>query len=191
MGRPREFDEQRVIQSARETFWANGVAATSVSDLSEATGISVGSLYKAFDSKAEVCHRALDDYLDVALDFTAGLLSNGETPLDSLNQLFDAMAERASDDSPTRGCYAVAMAGELAETDAAVRERLRVHDRRVRGLIADRLRLGVAAGQFDCDPEVGARMLATTINGVQVEARKGITYDEARSVLGLALKAIT
>ncbi len=70
MGRPREFDEKVVVAKARDAFWANGISATSISDLGDATGLSVGSIYKAFDSKDGLCFRTLDDYLDGAGNYS-------------------------------------------------------------------------------------------------------------------------
>ena len=55
MARPREFDETEVVDLARNAFWSHGVAATSITALSEATGLSVGSIYKAFKSKDALC----------------------------------------------------------------------------------------------------------------------------------------
>ena len=37
MGRPREFDEEVVLQRALEAFWTHGYGATSMADLTEAT----------------------------------------------------------------------------------------------------------------------------------------------------------
>ncbi|MDJ0768992.1 MAG: TetR/AcrR family transcriptional regulator [Ilumatobacter sp.] len=190
MGRPREFDEEQVVDLARDAFWANGIAATSISDLSEATGLSVGSIYKAFENKAALCHRTLDTYLDEGLAATIDVLESGPTPLDGINAYLDVVATRAGDRSPTRGCYAVGVAMELAATDEPVRRRLRAHDRKLRAAVRRALANAVADGQLDCDPERGARLLTTAVNGVQVEARKGIRRDEARDILDMALSAL-
>ena len=48
MARPRTFDEQEVVAAARDEFWERGYAATSVDDLTAATGLGKGSLYGAF-----------------------------------------------------------------------------------------------------------------------------------------------
>ena len=62
MARPRKFDEGAVVGAAREQFWDGGYAATSVDDLTAATGLGKGSLYGAFGDKHALFLRALDDY---------------------------------------------------------------------------------------------------------------------------------
>ncbi|MFV1989147.1 MAG: TetR/AcrR family transcriptional regulator [Acidimicrobiales bacterium] len=190
MARPREFDESEVLASARNAFWANGITNTSVHDLSEATGLSTGSIYKAFSSKEELSHRTLADYAEQAQENVSALLESGDTPLAGLEAWLEAMAQNASDKSPTRGCYAVMCATELAETDPWIRDRLRRLDKAQRGHVAQIINNANNQGELNCDPKAGADFLATTVNGLQVESRKGIGLDEARSILALALNAL-
>lgn len=54
MGRPREFDEERVLTQARTLFAAQGYNGTSIDELVKSTGLLRGSLYKAFGSKRNI-----------------------------------------------------------------------------------------------------------------------------------------
>ncbi len=191
VGRPREFDEATVVAAARDAFWSGGVAATSISDLSEVTGLSAGSLYKAFGSKAGLTHRTLQDYLEQSYAQTERLLDEAPSGLAGLRAWLDVAAAAASDCGPTRGCYAVVCAVELAERDELARERLRQHDDRLRALVASAVRRAVSEGELDVDPVAGARLLLTTVVGLQVDARKGVSAATARSTLDLALRALT
>jgi TetR/AcrR family transcriptional regulator, transcriptional repressor for nem operon len=190
MGRPREFDEDEAVAAARAAFWSGGVNATSISDLAFATGLSVGSIYKAFGSKAELCHRTLDDYLDAGLASASALLDSAESAIDGVAAWLGSMAEQAGRSDDLRGCYAVLCATELAAHDEEARTRLRLHDERLRGRVADALRSAVAAGDLECDPVIGAQLLCATVNGVQVEARKGIDRAVAHRILRLALDGL-
>lgn len=190
MARPREFAEDVVVAKARDAFWANGVAATSISDLNEATGLSVGSIYKAFGSKAGLFHLTLDDYLDGLIEAVEGALDSGRTPVEGIEAWFALVAAQASGDSATRGCYAVNCTTELAERDPEVRTRLQEHDHRLRARVAGTLRAGVAAGELSADPDLGARLLCTIVNGLHLESRKGVTLADAEATLALALRAL-
>lgn len=190
MARPREFDEADVVGRARDAFWEHGVSATSISQLSDSTGLSVGSIYKAFNSKAELCELTLDDYLDHALTRVGELLDGAPTPLAGIEAWLAELASMAANDSPTRGCYAVMCAIELAEADPNIKARLNRYDRRLRGRVADALRSAKGTGHISADPDVGARLLCTTASGLAVEARKGISLTDAEETLALVLDGL-
>lgn len=191
MARPREFDERVVLDAARDEFWEHGVAATSISRLSEATGLSVGSLYKAFDSKGELCARTLDRYLDEGIDGLDRLLATGDSAVAGIDAWLDFVAEMAGGSTGPNGCYGVVCAVELAGDEPAVRDRLRLHDERLLGRLTDALRRAATEGADVTTPfGDAARFLYTAVNGVQVEARKGISRDDARRTLDIARRTV-
>lgn len=59
MARPRNFDEDDVIDRAAAAFGRLGYAACSVDDLVDATGLQRGSLYKVFGSKRGLFEQVL------------------------------------------------------------------------------------------------------------------------------------
>src|SRR5215831_4474501 len=61
-GRPRAYDPEIALQRATESFWRAGYAATSLDDLSAATGMNRPSLYGAFGDKRELYLAALRRY---------------------------------------------------------------------------------------------------------------------------------
>src|SRR5712692_5049399 len=63
MPRPREFEPEKVLDSAMRQFWERGYRATSVDDLVRATGVKPGSLYSAFPGgKHALLMGSLDRY---------------------------------------------------------------------------------------------------------------------------------
>jgi TetR/AcrR family transcriptional repressor of nem operon len=62
MARVKEFDVERVLDRAADTFWRLGYDATSIHNLEEATGLGRGSLYNAFGDKEGLFLAALDRY---------------------------------------------------------------------------------------------------------------------------------
>lgn len=90
MGRPRNFNEEDVVDSAAEVFGRLGYTACSIDDLVEATGLQRGSLYKVFGSKRGLFEKVLRKSL-------AGDWSNDGA---SLDLMITALRELVSFDLP-------------------------------------------------------------------------------------------
>src|SRR6202020_377715 len=67
MARPREFDEEVVLDAAVQCFWARGYESTSVKDLMEGTGLTAASLYNAYGDKRAMFRTALDRYIETSI----------------------------------------------------------------------------------------------------------------------------
>src|SRR6201985_3536475 len=64
IARPREFDEEEVLDAAMQCFWAQGYESTSIMDLIERTGLTAASLYNAYGDKRAMFRTALDRYIE-------------------------------------------------------------------------------------------------------------------------------
>ncbi|WP_407316595.1 TetR/AcrR family transcriptional regulator [Pseudomonas sp. nanlin1] len=62
-GKP-QYDEAAVLTAATGVFWRHGFANASVSDLTEATGLSRSSLYQRFGDKDGLFNECLQLYTD-------------------------------------------------------------------------------------------------------------------------------
>lgn len=62
-GRPRKFDKEEVLQKILKEFWIKGFAATSLDDLSAATGLTRPSLYAAYGNKTQMYLAALQSFV--------------------------------------------------------------------------------------------------------------------------------
>lgn len=74
-GKP-QFDESAVIAAAVGVFWSHGYAAASISDLTEATGLSRSSLYQRFGDKNGLFLEALDAYTERVLQRMSAIAGN-------------------------------------------------------------------------------------------------------------------
>ena len=125
MARPRTFDEHEVVAAARDKFWERGYAATSVDDLTAATGLGKGSLYGAFGDKHTLYLRALDDYISSSLGEVRASLRNPErSAYERLAGHIRLQAKALVADKDRRGCLMAKSAAELGATDDAVEKKV-------------------------------------------------------------------
>ncbi len=162
MARPRKFDEADVLAAARDEFWSRGYAATSVEDLTAATGLGKGSLYGAFGDKHALFLRALNGYCTSALEeVLAELRDPRHNAHDRLTRHIRRQAASVAADKDRRGCMMSKSAAELAADDDEV---ARVVERTLatwRSELLDCIKAAQREGSID--PKHNARALATTL----------------------------
>lgn len=127
-GRPREFDEEVVLDRAVHTFWSHGRAGTTTRVLETALDMRQSSIYNAFGSKQSLFHRSLDHYLmRVESELLAPLIEQGD--LDAIVRFLDALVDWISDEAHP-GCLMLNAAAEMPAQreviDRATRYRARV-----------------------------------------------------------------
>ncbi|POX35961.1 TetR family transcriptional regulator [Streptomyces sp. Ru73] len=197
MARPRLFDEERALDAAMRTFWANGYEATSTQDLCDATGLGRSSIYNTFRSKHDLFTRSLARYIDTMTTRQLALLEDEERPpLDRIRALFtviiaDDMGNRSDGRSP--GCLTVNTTVELAGKDSeAARMLARDTERRLTAL-----RAVIEAGQRDGaiattrGPDALARFVNAVIGGMRVSGQGGADRAALESIAETALTALT
>lgn len=189
--RPREYDEDEVLSQVVDTFWRRGYEATSVSDLMESTGLAKGSLYKGFGDKRALFLRALERYLDSAAESFFECAREQPTGRDALEALLLMIAGYSTCTGERRGCFAVNASIELASHDADVRKVLRRHNRTAEKLFVQLVEQGMDDGSLrpGLDPAVVAGCVTTVMNGLQVRSKLGLTKDQARATVDMALQA--
>ena len=172
MARPREFDEDTVLEAAMRCFWAQGYDATSVRDLAAEMGITGASLYNAFGDKRSLYRRAWDRYLTHSVHDRMARLSD-VPPLAAIAGFFDEIVERSVADDQRRGCLLVNSAMEVALRDAAFGEMVSRELTTLEGFF----QRCVAAGQQDGtitrrqSANSLAKLLLSVLLGVRVLAR--------------------
>jgi len=122
MARPREFDEDTVLEAATQRFWINRYEATSMRDLADSTGVTTASLYNAFGDKRAICRLVLDRYVRRALESCSAIFGGDDRPLRALERYFDALIEEALADALQKGCFVVNTALEVVPHDADFRD---------------------------------------------------------------------
>src|SRR5918998_3517283 len=105
-GRPREYDPEEALNRATEAFWRGGFAATSLDDLSAATGMNRPSLYGAFGDKRALFIKSYRRYRDDAR-VAMGDIFRDELPIrQRLGRIYAvALDIYLSGEAGPRGCF--------------------------------------------------------------------------------------
>jgi TetR/AcrR family transcriptional repressor of nem operon len=172
-GRPRQFDPDQVLDQLVDLFWEKGYAATSMSDIVEATGLNKSSLYNSFGSKEEMFELAIDHYLSMRSAALHGV-RDGTSGLEDVFAFIDAVHQEATGPNRSRGCMAVNSTTELGNRDEAmVAASARFRDE-LRTSVSAALKRAATAGEIDGE-EVGhhAETLVSFMLSLAVIARGG------------------
>ena len=189
MARPREFDEDAVLDAAMLCFWARGYDATSVKDLVERTGVTAASLYNAFGDKRAIYQKALDHYVEGSV---ANRIRRCEAlpPREALKGFFDEIVKRSLGDQQRKGCMLVNSALDVAPHDPQFRKRVAEVLIRIEAFFLKCLKAGQANGTITrtLPTEVLAQHLLSVLMGIRVLAR---VRPERRLLQGAVAASLT
>jgi AcrR family transcriptional regulator len=190
-GRPREFDCAHALDKALHVFWQRGYEGTSLTDLTEAMGISRPSLYAAFGNKEELFRRALDRYMEVAPGQIHRQALAEPTARRVAERLLRGFAQTLTDPKHPPGCLAVQGALSCGEAAESVKKALVARRAASEAALRERFARAKAEGDLapDSDPAALARYVATVTQGMSVQAAGGAKRAELLEVAEMALKA--
>lgn len=191
IGRPREFELEDAARDAMNVFWDLGYEAASLPDLIAGTGLSRGSLYKAFGDKKGLLLAALDLYTADGLKATADILSQPGSVAEAIRASLLRYAALSSGEKGRRGCLVVSLTTEMAARDEQVAERTGRMFRRLQQLYAAAIVRGQIGGELsECDEQAAARFLVCQIEGMRVLGKTGAREEEMHAVVDCTMRVI-
>ncbi|MDT9698043.1 TetR family transcriptional regulator [Streptomyces sp. P17] len=146
---------ERILEATEEVLRRHGPAKATVVDVARALGVSHGSVYRHFRTKAALREAVTKRWLDRTSEALAGIVAGAERDPEArlrawLLALFDAKRHKAGDDPELFATYTVL----TAENSEAVDE----HLDDLTGQLAEIVRAGVVDGLFTAaDPLTTAR----------------------------------
>src|SRR5258707_3363503 len=105
-GRPREFCVDKALAAALRVFWSKGYEGASLTDLTDAMGITRPSLYAAFGNKESLFRKALDLYECEKLEYTRAALDQ-PTSRAVAEHIMRGALEAQTGNSEPHGCLGV------------------------------------------------------------------------------------
>jgi TetR/AcrR family transcriptional repressor of nem operon len=193
VGRPRQFDEEQVLDAAMKAFWANGYEATSLADLVSVTGLHKGSLYQAFGDKHSLFIQTLNRYLTNIRQHKNQVLQRADSPLGGVRAVLHHFIDMSEADSDCpQGCMAVKMLVEMAPHDAEVQRIMEDHKNVMRTTIEGRVAEAKANGDLisDRSPELITALIMIFMDGLATQATGPMIIEEAHAVLDAQLDAL-
>jgi AcrR family transcriptional regulator len=189
-GRPRAYEPDIALGKALDLFRRDGFAATSLDDLSAATGMNRPSLYGAFGDKRELYIKSYQRYRDDARAAMTDIFRD-EAPLrDRLQRIYAiALDIYLSGELGPRGCFTVMTAASEAVADPEIRAMALEGFVELDKAFAACFRLAKEKGEVtnSVDATVLAHLASATIHTIAIRARARVPRKELEAIVNGAI----
>lgn len=175
-GRPREFCPDAALGAALRVFWRRGYEGASISELTEAMGITRPSLYACFGNKESLFRKAFDLYERDKLSYVSSALEAPTARGVAERLLRGALSIQCSDGEP-QGCLGVISSVTCGPETETIRAEVIARRAPADAALIERFTRAQAEGDLPdiIEPEALAGYLMTVIQGMAVRAAAGTT----------------
>jgi len=192
-GRPRAYEPEVALGKALDLFRQGGFAATSLDDLSAATGMNRPSLYGAFGDKREIYIKSYQRYRDEARRATAEIFRTQQPIRQRLARIYAiALDIYLSGEEGPRGCFTVMTAGSEAVIDpeirAMVQDALDALDKAFASCFRDAKANGELPGS--AEPLVLAQLASATVHTIAIRARARVPREALEAIVEGAIEVL-
>jgi TetR/AcrR family transcriptional repressor of nem operon len=179
-----------MLTQSMEVFWDRGYEATSIEEVTAATGVSRSSIYQAFGSKRGLFDAVIDKYLE-GIAAMLRPLEHGSSGLDDIAAFFDGWRERMrSGIDGSLGCLVVNTIAEMGHVDPDAVETGDAYLERLRLAFLRPLTVASRDGEIAAGSEaLRAQTLTLLATGLFVSSR-GQSQDRIESLLDGAIAEV-
>jgi AcrR family transcriptional regulator len=189
-GRPRTYEPDVALGKALDLFRKQGFAATSLDDLSEATGMNRPSLYGAFGDKRELYIKSYQRYREDARARMVDIFRQ-ETPVrERLARIYAAALNiYLSGETGPRGCFTVVTAASEAVGDPEIRAMVIEGLTELDKAFANCFRRAKENGELpdSADPAALAQLASATIHTIAIRSRARVPRKELEAIVNGAI----
>ncbi len=166
-----ERTRQFIIETTANIFNTKGYVGTSMSDLTEATGLTKGSIYGNFENKEEVALAAFDYNLEKLRKIILQRMTSATTYRDKLIVYAQVYHSFKRGPFPEGGCPILNTAVEADDTNNQLKDRAAKAVLRWQKSIINLIQGGVNAGEFKSNVDannVALSMIALIEGGIMI-----------------------
>jgi AcrR family transcriptional regulator len=185
-GRPRAYQPDVALGKALDLFRKDGFAATSLDDLSAATGMNRPSLYGAFGDKRELYIKSYQRYREDARAAMIDIFRDQLPIRKRLERIFAvALDIYLSGDAGPRGCFTVMTAASEAVSDPEIRAMVLEGFYELDKAFTACFRLAKENGELarSADPEVLAQIASATVHTIAIRARARVPRKDLEAIV--------
>ena len=184
-GRPLAFQREAALEQAMRLFWSRGYEATSVSDLTEAMGITPPSLYGTFGDKKRLFLEAVDRYQAGPGGFAKRALLEEPTGELAVRRLLMEGIECFCDSRHPWGCMVVLAATNCRTESRDILNELAGRRGDLERAVRDRIAMARSAGEIPAGTDVDALagVVIASLYGIAIMAHDGATRAGLRRIV--------
>lgn len=180
-----ERTRQFIVEKTAPIFNTKGYAGTSLSDMTEATGLTKGSIYGNFENKDEVALAAFDHNLGCVQAVLRKELDKKSRTLDKLLVYADVYENHLDHPFPEGGCPILNTAIEADDTHPALRKKAASALRTWQGNIASLIAQGMKSKELakGTDPDKAALAVVAMIEGAVMISKLTGRQEDRKAVM--------
>ncbi|MFL6620077.1 MAG: TetR/AcrR family transcriptional regulator [Povalibacter sp.] len=189
-GRPLSFDRDAALEKAMLLFWQQGYEGTSLSELTEAMGISPPSLYAAFGDKKQLFFAAIERYVSAA-ESSPECIRNATTAREAVEMMLQNAARAHTQRGRPAGCFLVSGAVNLSSASQDVRDEVARIRARIERTLRDRIKRAIEEGELPAQTDATslAAFYISVTHGMSMQAQDGAKRDRLLAIGENAMRA--
>lgn len=157
-----EHTKQFILETVAPIFNKNGYAATSMSDITSATGLTKGAIYGNFKNKEELAIAAFKFNVKHLMALIANHINQSDSPLQKLLSISEFYTDYYKISKAFGGCPVLNIGVDANNQNSELLEKVRVVIERIQDQVATIIEDGIEIGEIST--EINAMQYAKRID---------------------------
>lgn len=187
-GRPREFCVDHALAEALRVFWTKGYEGASLTDLTEAMGITRPSLYAAFGNKESLFRKALDLYEREKMAYLNEALVK-PTAREVAETMLRGALDNATGEGEPHGCLRVIASVACGPAAQSIHDEIVQRTDIFKQMMVSRFERAKQEGDLPAgiDALGLTGVLVAWLQGISIQANQGIVRQDLERLVETAL----